>query len=93
MCSSDLKAYIRGSIILGLEGTSQVASWLGTQEYSRGRIVPLEELVAKIDAVTADDIQRIAQHCFAPEWRRLAVIGPYKTGSAAHFAKLLKGGN
>jgi predicted Zn-dependent peptidase len=88
-----IKAYIRGNIMLGLEGTAQVASWLGTQEYSRGRIVPLDELVAKIDAVTADDIQRIAQHCFAPEWRRLAVIGPYKAGSAAHFAKLLKGGN
>ena len=88
-----IKAYIRGSIILGLEGTSQVASWLGTQEYSRGSIIPLNELVAKIDAVTADDIQRIAQHCFAPEWRRLAVIGPYKAGSAAQFATLLKGGN
>lgn len=88
-----IKAYIRGSIMLGLEGTAQVASWLGTQEYSRGRIIPLDELVAKIDAVTADDIQRIARHCFAPEWQRLAVIGPYKAGSAAHFAKLLKGGN
>jgi len=88
-----IKAYIRGSIILGLEGTAQVASWLGTQEYSRGRIIPLDDLVAKIDAVTADDIQRLAQSCFAPEWRRLAVIGPYESGSAEHFAKLLKGGN
>ncbi len=88
-----IKAYIRGSIILGLEGTAQVASWLGSQEYSRGRIIPVDDLVAKIDAVTADDIQRIAQHCFATEWRRLAVIGPYKSGSAEHFAKLLKGGN
>jgi predicted Zn-dependent peptidase len=88
-----IKAYIRGSIILGLEGTAQVASWLGSQEYSRGRIIPVEELVAKIDVVTADDIQRIAQSCFAPEWRRLAVIGPYESGSAEHFAKLLKGGD
>jgi len=88
-----IKAYIRGSIILGLEGTAQVASWLGSQEYSRGRIIPVDDLVAKIDAVTADDILRIAQHCFATEWRRLAVIGPYESGSAEHFAKLLKGGN
>lgn len=88
-----IKAYIRGSIILGLEGTAQVASWLGSQEYYRGKIIPLDDLVAKIDAVTAGDIQRIAQSCFAPEWRRLAVIGPYESGSAEHFAKLLKGGN
>ncbi len=87
------RAYIRGSIILGLEGTAQVASWLGSQEYSRGVIIPVDEMVAKIDAVTADDIQRIAQRCFAPAWRRLAVIGPYESGSAEYFAKLLKGGD
>src|SRR5437899_4745093 len=27
-----IKAYIRGSILLGMEGTAQVASWLGSQE-------------------------------------------------------------
>ncbi|HVB74840.1 MAG TPA: pitrilysin family protein [Ktedonobacteraceae bacterium] len=88
-----IKAYIRGNIILGLEGTAQVASWLGSQEYSRGIIIPVDEIVAKIDAVTVSDIQRIAQYCFAPEWRRLAIIGPYASGSAEHFAELLKGGN
>ena len=88
-----IKAYIRGSIILGLEGTAQVASWLGSQEYSRGMILPVDEIVAKIDAVTANDIQQIAQRCFAPEWRRLAVIGPYSSESAENFAKLLMGGD
>ena len=90
---SRIKAFIRGSIILGLEGTAQVASWLGSQEYSHGTVIPVDEIVAKIDAVTADDIQRIAQDCFAPQWRRLAVIGPYEPGSAEYYAKLLKGGD
>ncbi len=88
-----IKAYIRGSILLGMEGTAQVASWLGSQEYFRGKVLPVDEIVARIDAVTADDIQRIAQNCFAPEWRRLAVIGPYDPGRAEYFAKLLKGGD
>ena len=88
-----IKAYIRGSILLGMEGTAQVASWLGSQEYFRGKVLPVDEIVARIDAVTADDIQRIAQCCFAPEWRRLAVIGPYDPGRAEYFAKLLKGGD
>ncbi len=88
-----IKAYIRGSILLGMEGTAQVASWLGSQEYFRGKVLPVDEIVARIDAVTADDIQRIAQYCFAPEWRRLAVIGPYDPGRAEYFAKLLKGGD
>jgi predicted Zn-dependent peptidase len=87
-----IKAYVRGSLVLGLEGTAQVASWLGSQEYSRGKILPVEEVVARINAVTADDIQRIAQQCFAPEWRRLAVIGPDKPERAEYFGGMLKGG-
>lgn len=87
-----IKAYVRGSIVLGLEGTAQVASWLGSQEYTRGKILPVEEIVARIDAVTATDIQRVAQRCFAPAWRRLAVIGPYQPERADYFSRLLKGG-
>ncbi len=87
-----IKAYVRGSLVLGLEGTGQVASWLGSQEYSRGKILPVEEIVSRIDAVTADDIQHIAQQCFVPEWRRLAIIGPYNPERTGYFGKLLKGG-
>lgn len=87
-----IKAYVRGSVLLGLEGTGQVTSWLGSQEYSRGRILSVEEVLERIDAVTAEDIQRIARQCFVPEWRRLAVIGPYKLERAEYFSRLLKGG-
>jgi predicted Zn-dependent peptidase len=86
-----IKAYVRGSLVLGLEGTAQVASWLGSQEYTRGQILPVEEIVARIDAVSASDIQRVAQRCFAPGWRRLAVIGPYKPNRADFFSRLLRG--
>lgn len=87
-----IKAYVRGSVILGLEGTAQVASWLGSQEYSRGTVLAVEEIVARIDAVNADAVQHVARQCFKPEWRRLAVIGPYKPERAGHFGRLLKGG-
>lgn len=86
-----IKAYVGGSMILGLEGTYQVASWLGSQESLRNTIVDVDEVVAHIDAVTPQDIQRVAQTCFAPEWRRLAVIGPYDGQREEHFSKLLKG--
>lgn len=88
-----IKAYVRGSMILSLEGTTQVASWLGSQECLRGKILGLDEIIAHVDAVTPQDIQRLAQLCFAPEWRRLAMIGPYDAQYAEHFAKLLKGGD
>jgi len=86
-----IKAYVRGSMVLGLEGTQQVASWLGGQESLRDSIVDIDEVIAKVDAVTPQDIQRVAQTCFAPEWRRLAIIGPYDARRAECFGKLLNG--
>src|SRR5437868_1197844 len=85
-----VKAYVRGGVLLGLEGTQQVASWLGSQECLRNKIIDIDEIVAHIDAVTSQDIQRVAQFCFAPTWRRLAVIGPDDPQQAEYFGKLLK---
>ena len=88
-----IKAYVRGSTVLGLEGTYQVASWLGSQESLRGKILDIDEITAYIDAVTSQDIQRVAQTCFAPHWRRLALIGPYEPMQAELLGKLLKSGD
>src|SRR2546421_4318435 len=85
------KAYVRGGILLGLEGTQQVAGWLGSQESLRNKIMDVNEVIAHLDAVTSQDIQRVAQFCFAPEWRRLAIIGPDDTDRAERFGQLLKG--
>ncbi len=86
-----MKAYVRGGVVLGLEGTQQVASWLGSQECLHNRVHAIDEVVASINAVTIQDIQRVAQSCFASEWRRLAIIGPEDARQAEYFGKLLKG--
>ena len=83
------KAYVRGGILLGLEGTQQVASWLGSQESLRNQVREVDEMIVRINAVTPQDIQRVAQICFAPEWRRLAIIGPEDARRAGNFGKLL----
>lgn len=88
-----IKAYVRGTTLLSMEGTAQVASWLGGQECLRGKIIDVDEVLQQIDAITPEDIQRVAQQCFAPEWRRLALIGPFDPQDAAYFGKLLKGGD
>ena len=86
-----MKAYVRGGVVLGLEGTQQVASWLGSQECLHNRVHAIDEVVASVNAVTGQDIQRVAQSCFAAEWRRLALIGPEDLRQTEHFGKLLKG--
>ncbi|MDQ1449412.1 MAG: hypothetical protein QOC79_2383, partial [Actinomycetota bacterium] len=42
----------------------------------------LEELVARIDLVTADDVARVVDRVFAEAPRTLAVVGPH---SASEF--------
>lgn len=86
-----IKAYIRGGVLLGLEGTQQVASWLAGQESLRNSVMDIDEVITHINAVTPADIQRVARICFAPEWRRLAIIGPDDPRRAEHFGKLLRG--
>lgn len=86
-----IKAYVRGGVLLGLEGTQQMASWLGSQECLFKRVRDIHEFVALIDAVTAQDIQRVARACFAPEWRRLAIIGPDDPQGAEYLKNLLTG--
>ena len=78
-------------LVLGLEGTQQVASWLGSQECLHNRVHAIDEVVAAINAVTVQDIQRVAQSCFAAGWRRLAIIGPEELRQAEYFGKLLNG--
>jgi predicted Zn-dependent peptidase len=86
-----MKAYVRGGILLGLEGTQQMASWMGSQECLYDRVWSVDEVITKVNAVTVEDIQRVAQKCFAPEWRRLAIIGPDQTQRVDQFKKLLAG--
>ena len=86
-----IKAYVRGGVLLGLEGTQQVASWLGSQECLQKQVRSIEEVIARIDAVTVQDVQRVARLCFAPEWRRLAIIGPDDPRHAGYFGQLLTG--
>src|SRR5215469_7397510 len=86
-----IKAYVRGGFLLGLEGTQQVASWLGSQECLYNQVRAVDEIISHVNAVSASDIRRVAQVCFAPEWRRLAIIGPHNTQGVQVFEKLLSG--
>jgi predicted Zn-dependent peptidase len=83
------KAYVEGGVLLGLEGTHQVASWLGNQECLYNRVWTIDEIINEIHAVTAQDIQQVARMCFAPAWRRLAIIGPENVRQVKQFEELL----
>ncbi len=82
------KDYLKGNMTLSLELSDTQASFYASQELLTGKILTPEERSAKIDEVTVNDIQKVAQDIFKPEKLNLAVIGPFKNGSK--FEKMLK---
>jgi predicted Zn-dependent peptidase len=70
-----------------MEETSAVAAWLGTGESLLPQILTVEEVVERLEAVTPDDMLRVAQRCARPAQARLALLGPYR--SATRFEKVL----
>jgi predicted Zn-dependent peptidase len=82
------KEYLKGRIVMSLESTNSVASFYGNQELFRKELVSPEELLAKIEKVTAKEIQAIAVEMIQNKGLNLAVIGPHK--DKAKIAKILK---
>ena len=82
------KDYIKGNTILGLESSDAVATFVGGQEILTNKILTPEEKFAKIEAVTVDDVYKVAQDIFQPKKLNLALIGPFK--NKKKFDKLLK---
>ncbi len=81
------KDFMKGKIILRLEDSEEYAHLMGKQTLLFPAIDTLEDILEKIDAVTADDILRLSQAILEEKNLRIALIGPYK--DKEHFAGLL----
>lgn len=67
----------KGRLLMGFEDSRSVAGWIGSQEATYGEIKTPEEVMAKIEAVTAAEVQELAHELFQPARMNLALIGPY----------------
>ena len=70
------KEMVKGRLMLQMEDTRSVAGWIGGQELLRGEIKTVDEIVSLIDAITADDLRRVAQNLFNSKGLNLAMVGP-----------------
>ncbi|MBI4285729.1 MAG: insulinase family protein [Chloroflexi bacterium] len=70
------KEQSKGRLLLGMEDSRNVANWLGGQEILTGRILTVDDVTAIIDAITADQITRLAEEMVVNSKLRLAVVGP-----------------
>jgi predicted Zn-dependent peptidase len=69
------RAQVKASLLMSLESTGSRCEQLARQLQVFGRVVPIEETVAKINAVTTADVCRAAARLFRAR-PTLAVLGP-----------------
>jgi predicted Zn-dependent peptidase len=70
------KSYLAGGLELQMDETRHLAAWVGGQEALHERVLTIDEALAAIESVTADDVHRVARELIRDEVLRLAVVAP-----------------
>jgi predicted Zn-dependent peptidase len=84
IAASDLtraKELSKGRLYLRFEDSQNVALWYGSQEILLQQILDIDDVIAIVDAITADQLQEVAQSIFSGNGLNLAVTGPAKEDS------------
>jgi predicted Zn-dependent peptidase len=81
------RSFAKGRFVLSLESPQGLIMHGLRREVLEGRAVEPEEVLAAFDAVTAEEVQRVAQDVVDTEALKLAVIGPFD--DPERFEKLL----
>lgn len=72
------KDYVKGRSIMGFEASDDVAMFFIDQEMHKEKILTPEEVFARIDAVTKEDVLRVSKDIFRKEKLNCAIVGPHK---------------
>jgi predicted Zn-dependent peptidase len=72
---SDAKESLKGSILLAAENPESRMSRLARNEYNFGRDVPVDEVVAQVEAVTAEDLESLARSLLDTAKLGVTVLG------------------
>lgn len=70
------KGQLRGSFVLGLEDTGSRMSRIAKGELVYDTLLSVDDILARIEAVTLDDVRHMAREMFSQP-QTLAVIGPF----------------
>jgi predicted Zn-dependent peptidase len=69
------KDQLKGNILLGLESSNSRMANLARQEMYFHQFFSVDEVIARINEVTADQVQAMAQRLFRPESIAVTLLG------------------
>lgn len=81
------KDYLRGTMTLSFEDSRSVAQSFGMKELLMDKLETIEEVLAKMQAVTLEEVNALAATLFKNAKPKLAVIGPFE--DKAKFEELI----
>ncbi len=71
-----VKEYLLGTVRLSLESVEGQMAYVASSAQNYGRVVPPSEMLAKLKAVTADDVRSVACDIFEPSRMTLSLVTP-----------------
>jgi predicted Zn-dependent peptidase len=74
--TSRAKAQLKSSLLMGLERPATRAEQIAGQLFAFGRVIPVEELTAKLAAVDAAAVRRFGERMMIAPRPALAAVGP-----------------
>lgn len=87
-----VKEQIKGGMLLALEDSAAIAARNGAHQLRYGRVIPVEQIMAEIEAVAYADVLRAARRVIRSGALHLAVIGPYDAADERRLRTLIEAG-
>jgi predicted Zn-dependent peptidase len=72
------KDYIAGTTMLELETSDARAEFFGFEETLKHKLESPDEIIAKVNVVTATDVQKLAREIFVDKGLNMAIVGRFK---------------
>jgi len=70
------KDHLKGRLVLGLESPATRMNRLGKAILGQTELLSIDEVIERVEAVTAEDVRRLAEEFWRPECMSAAAIGP-----------------
>jgi len=80
------KGHLKGSLALALEDSGSRMNRIGRAELVHNEVLTVSELVERTDAVTQDDVRRVAERVLGNE-RVVALVGPFEDAELSEMTE------
>jgi predicted Zn-dependent peptidase len=71
------KGHLRGALVLSSEDPGSRMNRLGRQQLGLGEIIPLDELIARFEALEIEHLKRVAKEILGAGSPHITVVGPF----------------